>query len=221
MSILPKNRRTIFIDRVQYRLLAISFLHLMAAILAMVVAVFLPLVIQLRSASLTLEQRDEAAREFLALHGRLWVALAIMVGLFLLHTLVVSHRIAGPLYRFRQVFAQVGGGDLSARVNLRRTDYLYEEAKAINEMIDRLAERARMARDGWGAARAAVHDLQQAIGPARGAELQPAVARLESRLTALGHALEGLRLPDATQATGSAGQEDPHPTSDLVQATRP
>lgn len=52
-----------------------------------------------------------------------------------------SHRIAGPLYRFEKILQQMGEGDLTANVNLRKKDQLVEVETLINEFVDMLDKR--------------------------------------------------------------------------------
>lgn len=46
-----------------------------------------------------------------------------------------THRVAGPLYRFRQVFRTIASGDLSLRVRVRDGDYLTQEADELDRMV--------------------------------------------------------------------------------------
>lgn len=55
--------------------------------------------------------------------------------------LVMSHRIAGPLHRFQQVFREVAHGRLTTTVRLRDRDYLKPEAADLDAMIRSLRER--------------------------------------------------------------------------------
>jgi methyl-accepting chemotaxis protein len=57
----------------------------------------------------------------------LGIAIAAMVVFTLL-----SHRIAGPLYRFEQFLNETTNGDLTKRVCLRKTDQLLELMEALN-----------------------------------------------------------------------------------------
>ncbi len=56
-------------------------------------------------------------------------------------TLFVSHRIAGPMFRFEQDIKKIARGDLSVRINLRRKDQFSEMATAFNEMVSGLNEK--------------------------------------------------------------------------------
>lgn len=55
--------------------------------------------------------------------------------------ILLSHRIAGPLYRFEKILGQVEGGDLTTRINLRKTDQLVELKESLNVFINSLDRR--------------------------------------------------------------------------------
>lgn len=65
------------------------------------------------------------------------VVVAIAMAGLIVFTLL-SHRIAGPLYRFEKVLEQVEAGDLTTKVKLRGTDQIADLAKAMNELIGSL-----------------------------------------------------------------------------------
>jgi methyl-accepting chemotaxis protein len=129
------RRRRILLESFQYRLLAINLTYFVTILLIFAGALFLPLILQLRSGSLSVIEQGEVAGLFLSLHARVWPAMLVVFILLALHSILVSHRIAGPLYRFRSIFKAVAEGDLSIRANLRKTDYLGKESDSLNEMI--------------------------------------------------------------------------------------
>ena len=53
----------------------------------------------------------------------------------ILVTLLVSHKIAGPLYRFKKVMEAMGEGDFLSRVSIRKGDQLQDLAKIFDDMI--------------------------------------------------------------------------------------
>ncbi len=74
----------------------------------------------------------------------LLITLIVVIGIGLIGILVfilLSHRIAGPLYRFEKVLKEMGLGDLAMRVDLRRTDQLVELKEALNTLLESLDER--------------------------------------------------------------------------------
>jgi methyl-accepting chemotaxis protein len=52
--------------------------------------------------------------------------------------LLLSHRIAGPLYRLERVAEHVGNGDLAVRVGIRQKDALMPLKSSFQKMIDKL-----------------------------------------------------------------------------------
>src|SRR3989338_6875175 len=74
----------------------------------------------------------------------LLVTLIIVLGVALtgmIIFIVLSHRLAGPCYRFEQVLKQVEGGNLETRVNLRKNDQFDNLQKALNSFIASLSLR--------------------------------------------------------------------------------
>lgn len=98
------------------------------------------------------------------------VKVALYLGLMLLISLYVSHRFAGPIYRFEKSAQVVAGGDLTHRVSLRTGDELMELQEEFNGMVANL--QAAVQKDRNLAARLSER-LQAAIralpeGPAQG-----------------------------------------------------
>lgn len=50
----------------------------------------------------------------------------------------LSHRTAGPLYRFQKIFQEIQNGNREQRIHLRPGDDFQEVAHAFNQMMDRL-----------------------------------------------------------------------------------
>lgn len=53
----------------------------------------------------------------------------------------VSHRIAGPLFRFEKELARIRDGDLTTRIRLRSKDQMTDMARCLNEMTAGLQEK--------------------------------------------------------------------------------
>lgn len=51
---------------------------------------------------------------------------------------VVSHKIAGPIYKFEKICNSIAKGDLTQRVYLRRGDLLVDLQKSFNEMLENI-----------------------------------------------------------------------------------
>ncbi|MBM3252876.1 MAG: HAMP domain-containing protein [Candidatus Omnitrophica bacterium] len=55
-------------------------------------------------------------------------------------TLFISHRIAGPLYRFKREFSKIESGDLKGDFRIRKNDQLQDIALSIDNMVKRLKD---------------------------------------------------------------------------------
>jgi len=69
----------------------------------------------------------------------------ITLGLITLATIVVtvfiSHKIAGPMFRFEKELKEIGKGDLTKNIRLRKKDQITEIAVSFNETIASLHEK--------------------------------------------------------------------------------
>ncbi len=73
---------------------------------------------------------------------------AVVAGLTsVIVVLYISHKLAGPLYRFETLCEQVGNGNLDGAANLRQSDQLQELARAFSDMVSRLRQRRDKQRD--------------------------------------------------------------------------
>ena len=64
----------------------------------------------------------------------------IYVIFVILISAIVSHKMAGPIYRFEQTCKAIAKGDFSQRVHLRKGDQLTDLQDEFNKMMDRVEE---------------------------------------------------------------------------------
>ena len=83
-------------------------------------------------------QAVQAANKILYLHSKFWPAVIFALIVIGLHSIRTSHKIAGPLYRFDRLFESIKEGNLPKKITLRKGDYLLNEMKLINEMLESL-----------------------------------------------------------------------------------
>lgn len=50
------------------------------------------------------------------------------------------HRVAGPVYRFREVLKRMGSGEIPSEIQLRRRDFFKETAEELNRVIQLVKE---------------------------------------------------------------------------------
>ncbi len=114
-----------------------------------------------------------------------FVAMCFVAIVAVVLTLYDSHRIGGPLYRFKANLRAIGEGDLTLVTRLRERDELQPLTEAMNEMTRNL-------RTQVGKIRSAQEDLHAALTKARGGvqgegnlrQLEEAEARLRAALEA-------------------------------------
>jgi hypothetical protein len=181
------------INQFQYRLVVGNFLYLVSVVLAFFVVLFAPVVAILADSTVSLAERETAAYQMLALHERVWFAIPALVALCILHSIVVSHRIAGPLYRFKQTLARLAGGEVPDSVSIRRHDYLRQEAEIMHEMVHSLRQRVTAIHLGYGRAGATLPRLIDAIGRGDRDEAAVLAGKLGTQMDRLGQSIRSLR----------------------------
>ncbi|GMV48901.1 methyl-accepting chemotaxis protein [Nitrospirales bacterium NOB] len=198
----PRVRRYFLWDSLQPRFLTMNMCYVGVVIGAVAAALFLPIMLKLDSLPLSSEETLTVADQFLLLHNRFWPAVVAVCILLVIHGIFFSHRIAGPLYRFRRIFQDVAAGDLTVRTTIRKGDYLQAEAECLGLMVNALRERLALIETQRAAILPHLDRLQQAA--ARGAcrEVEQETERLRQAVEQLSHSMESFR----TQAQVPADQ---------------
>ena len=136
------------------------------------------------------------------------------------HSLFVSHRIVGPLYRFRTTFQAVAAGDLSVRAILRKHDYLGSELESVNQMIASLQAKVHDIEAPSQEVRTLVGVLERALDRGAPEDITQALAGRRVQVERLQGAMAQFRLaPEktngedegATPVTPPATPEDAAP----------
>jgi methyl-accepting chemotaxis protein len=198
----PNRRKYFLVDNLQYRLLAVTLAHFFVITLFIAATLFLPLILKMESEQLTPIEKQGAAAEFLSLHARFWPAMAGILILLGVHSLVVTHRVAGPLLGFRRTLRAIGEGDLTVRATIRRFDYLWKEAATINEMLDNVRERLRRLQDEYGQAHAMWLEFKDGLPPEMAEELGRHLMDLGARFDGVKGILEEFRVGPAEASHG-------------------
>lgn len=71
------------------------------------------------------------------------ITLAIVLLIVVLTVLYLSHKIAGPMFRFEKDISTVKKGDLTLRIFLRKQDQFAELSKSFNEMTASLHDKVK------------------------------------------------------------------------------
>jgi methyl-accepting chemotaxis protein len=78
---------------------------------------------------------------FQELNKVLIAKLVIYMAVVAIVAVFISHKLAGPIYRFERSAHVVGGGDLTHRVHLRKGDELMDLQDEFNSMVEALQNR--------------------------------------------------------------------------------
>lgn len=112
-----------------------------------------------------------------------FVGMCLVAAAAVILTLYDSHRIGGPLYRFRANLKAVGEGDLTLVTRLREKDELQALTDAMNEMTGGLRDKVRAVSNAAGELGAALSDLE-GVGPRDADRLHEAEEGLRQALGA-------------------------------------
>ncbi len=124
------QRRTLLVKRsLQLKYITLVFASVLVAVLIVAGDVYYTL------ASGILLDNPTLAPLMAKVNHLILVKMIIYFGIVMILSAIVSHRMAGPVYRFEQSARRVSEGDLSHRVGLRGGDELLELQEAFNRMI--------------------------------------------------------------------------------------
>ena len=130
-----KFRNYLINKDLQLRLIRNNLFYLLLSVIATVCILLYPLIHEMVFLS-DLENQYRAAQTFLLLVKWLVPAILMVLILFMGHTIIITHRICGPLVNFTHAFDRLAQGDLTRKVYIRKGDYLKSECSRINLMID-------------------------------------------------------------------------------------
>ncbi|MBM3974802.1 MAG: hypothetical protein FJ301_11945 [Planctomycetes bacterium] len=174
------QRRRFLVDRgLQFRLCALGLLHGVVVLLAIVLGILAPVVLELSAAQP--HRFEEQAVVMLYLHERMPWVVGFCVAILVAMALSQSHRIAGPLVRLKRNLRFVADGKLPPPLRTRSGDLMQEEVACLNAAVDGVARRIDAIQAAHDAVRAALDDL-----------LAASVERENRRLATLSAALRGL-----------------------------
>ena len=134
-----KRKKKFIRKDIQLRLITIiiSYLIIFSVILSLI---FLgPSVVSLL-ADVPHPERPAAFKAFLTVYGNFWPAAIFILYFIVILALSISHKIAGPIYRFEKAITAMEEGDLSQNIQLRKGDYFFSMMDRINTMTRTLKD---------------------------------------------------------------------------------
>jgi methyl-accepting chemotaxis protein len=88
----------------------------------------------------SLEERQVAATEMLMLSETVWVAVPVLFFGSVIFSLIITRRVAGPLYRLDESIQQWVRGNLRWRTRFRPSDRLDELAETVNQALENIEQ---------------------------------------------------------------------------------
>ena len=141
MTMISKRKlRNYLINKdLQIRLIRNNLFYLLICVIVTVSVLLYPLIHDMMLLP-DLESQYRAAQTFLLLVKWLVPSILIVLILFMGHTIIITHRICGPLVNFTHTFDRLAQGDLTRKVYIRKGDYLKSECERINLMIEGISD---------------------------------------------------------------------------------
>jgi methyl-accepting chemotaxis protein len=134
-----RKLRSYFINKkIQLRLAITNLMYMILVVSVVLLTVLAPFYLD-SFESLELCRQYLSAKLFIVLLERLAIAVGVLLLVAFIHQIVMSHKFCGPLVNFVNSFKKLSTGDLTRRIYLRRYDFLKDEARHLNEMIDGLS----------------------------------------------------------------------------------
>jgi methyl-accepting chemotaxis protein len=158
------------------------------------VVFFVPLMAELTGKGSLSERTVQAGKQMLYLHPYFWLVVILAMILTFLHSVRSSHKVAGPLYRFKVVLEALKEGEISAPISIRKGDYLHEEADLINQVLESLRNNLEGLQQAQAQLKEALSEYRQELGQDLSAEEKERVRVLTERTDQLAHRLKYFKL---------------------------
>lgn len=132
----PFQRRTIFIKKkLQLRYMALIILSVLCGLATMTFELTATLNDLFDQYPVLVQPIYD---QFIPIAASFFYKIAIYLLFVVLISAILSHKMAGPVYRFEQTCKAIAKGDFSQRVHLRQGDQLVELQDEFNKMMDRV-----------------------------------------------------------------------------------
>lgn len=109
-----------------------------------------------------LEERQAAAAEMLILSETVWVAVPVLFFGSAIFSLIITRRIAGPLYRLDESIQQWDKGNLRWRIRFRPSDRLDQLAATANQALENIEQSFARIQHQTHSLQAALSKIEQA-----------------------------------------------------------
>lgn len=153
---------------------------------------------------------EEQSIVMIYLHDRFWLIALLSLLVVVIGTVRFSHRVAGPMVRYKRNLALLADGKLPPPLKTRRSDFLKEEVAVLNRAVAGVGARAAAIRRAQAEVRRRVDAAVAAttMEPALAQQLQNACVELERVTQTFEHVdtHDDLTAPEAASAVAPVGQ---------------
>ncbi|HNT97451.1 MAG TPA: methyl-accepting chemotaxis protein [Elusimicrobiales bacterium] len=178
------QRKTILIKKgLQYRYMALITMSVFVAFLI----VGLDLIWTLSKFVNDRPMMQPMLEEMASMGPLFLIKMLMYMVIVLIMSAVVSHRMAGPIFKFEKSCATLAEGDLTYRVWLRKGDHLEDLQEQFNNMAGSLQQSVKESKDSVASVRSRLE------AAAARPEAGPLKAELEAAAAELGGVLSGLK----------------------------
>ncbi len=205
-------RRRYIVDwGLQGNLLAHGLLYGGLSLVALTAGIFVPLLWNLAGGG-PVAEFEEQAIVMLYMHERFWLPAFVCAVIVVISSVRLSHRIAGPLVRYKRNLRLLAAGKLPEPLRTRANDHLKEEVACLNEAVAGIGARVAAIRGAeLQLRRQLANSLRQLPADQRAAlvDVEAAVAALQQAVGAFGEVDTGDALrpaPEAAPRAAFAGQ---------------
>ena len=189
------RRRKFIVNReLQMSLLRNSFLYVVLFVAVIGEVFFVPLLAELTEAESASAGTVQVGNQIRYLYTYFWPAVILAMILIFLHSVRASHKVAGPLYRFKLVLEALKEGEISSPISIRKGDYLQQEADLINQVLESLRKNLEGLQQSQVQLNQALSEYRRELGQNLSTEEEECVRDLTEKVTLLADRLRHFKL---------------------------
>ena len=191
-----RRRWWAFVHPFQIRMLSMILSYTLIIVVLLAIPVFGPLMQALDNRALSWQEKAVVGNDLLNLHARYWpwaLGAGIVLVIHCIHSTQIMFRVAGPLYRLKNLFPQIGQGNLSIRAALRKGDFLTSESELLNQMTAQLNAKISAIKMMQGTLALDIDRLKQTVDTAGNSTIAEIVKKTEQDLAELKVSLDSFK----------------------------
>ncbi len=189
------RRRRFIVNRdLQLALLRNSFLYVLLFVVVIGMVFFVPLMAELTDRHSRSEGAVQLESQIRYLYTYFWPAVILAMILIFLHSVRASHKVAGPLYRFKVVLEELKEGKISSPIRIRKGDYLLQEAELINQVLESLRQNLEGLQEAQVQLKQALYEYRRELSQNLSAEEKERVSELAEKADQLAERLRYFKL---------------------------